>query len=268
MKVFALADPHLSLATPNKSQEKFGPQWLDHARSIGERWRAAVGEDDLVLVAGDISWAMRLENAQADLDFLAALPGTKVLIHGNHDYWWSSISKVRRALRPRMYALQHDAIRIGTVAVCGTRLWDVPGVNFPDLVDWQPQVVAQGVAATPDHGRAAQEATESEKIYRRELDRLRMALAALNQIAPPGNTDGRLRIVMTHYPPCDANLNPTEVTQLFEQAAIDHAVFGHLHSLRRGLTPPPFGYRHPTHYHLTACDYLDFTPKLIATAAM
>ena len=264
MKIFALADPHLSLATPNKSQDKFGPQWVDHARAIEQRWQEKVGEDDLVLVAGDISWAMHLENGRADLDFLGGLPGTKVLIRGNHDYWWSSLSKVRRALAPRMHALQHDAIRIGPVAICGTRLWDVPGVSFRGLIDWAP-AGAKEPAAGSDADRRAQEVAESEKIYRREVERLRLALAALDEIAPPGTGDGGLRIVMTHYPPCDASLNSTEVTELLEQHLVDHVVFGHIHNLRRDLSPQPFGCKGSTCYHLTACDYLDFTPKLIAT---
>ncbi|HET6251647.1 MAG TPA: metallophosphoesterase [Tepidisphaeraceae bacterium] len=272
MKIFALADPHLSLNTPNKSHDKFGARWADHPRKIEAGWRATVGGDDLVLVAGDISWAMKMEGAQADLDFLAGLPGTKVIIRGNHDYWWSTPAKVRRAIGPTMRAIQHDALCIGRVAICGTRLWDVPGVGFGRLIDWQvatPKVgELQEKPARPekpvrDEKAIAAKAAEDEKIYLRELERLRRSLTALEEIAPPDR--GFLRIAMLHYPPCDVAMNPTGVTKLLEEHAINHVVFGHVHNLRQDLNPAPFGERNGVHYHLTACDYLDFTPKLIAT---
>src|SRR5882672_9439245 len=103
MRVFALSDPHLSFGTPGKTMDRFGPQWVDHPAKIERAWRERVGERDLVLVPGDISWAMGLEQARPDLEFLARLPGIKILGKGNHDYWWSSISKLRHALPPGMH---------------------------------------------------------------------------------------------------------------------------------------------------------------------
>ena len=103
---------HLSLGVPDKSMDKFGPRWVGHTARLESNWRSVVGEDDLVLVPGDISWAMRLEGptgARPDLDLLGRLPGTKVLIKGNHDYWWQSVSSVRKALPEGMSPPSHGS---------------------------------------------------------------------------------------------------------------------------------------------------------------
>ncbi len=122
MRAFALSDPHLALGTPGKEMDMFGPQWVDHPTTMARSWDASVEPDDLVLVPGDISWAGNLEGAAADLAWLDARPGAKVLLKGNHEHWWHAISKVRAALPERMHALQGDAVRVGDVALCGTRL--------------------------------------------------------------------------------------------------------------------------------------------------
>lgn len=112
MRVFAIADPHLSSAHP-KPMTVFGDTWAGHPEAFFRGWRRTVADDDLVLVPGDISWAMSLEDALGDLRAIAALPGRKVLLRGNHDYWWPSVSKLRAALPEGMYALQNDALRFG-----------------------------------------------------------------------------------------------------------------------------------------------------------
>jgi predicted phosphohydrolase len=250
MRVFALADPHLSLAIPGKEQDKFGDQWRNHAAKIASGWRRRVSEDDLVLVAGDISWALRLADALCDLRFLNSLPGTKVLVKGNHDYWWKSLSQLRAALPPRMLAVQGDAVRVGPVVVCGTRLWDVPGVCFDHLIDWNPSFTS------PD---SETKVTDDVRIYQREVVRLERALADAARLRD--ETEASEIVVMTHYPPCDGELHSNELTRLLELRGIRHVVFGHLHSLRPGIRP--FGVKRGVHYHLTACDFLDFVPLRI-----
>ena len=101
MKIWALSDLHLSFDS-DKPMDIFGDGWANYAQKIEENWRKKVGENDIVLVAGDISWALKLENAKADLDFLGRLPGTKIIIKGNHELWWSiRLSwRMRTALRP------------------------------------------------------------------------------------------------------------------------------------------------------------------------
>jgi len=256
MKVFALSDPHLSFGTPGKTMDRFGPHWVGHPRRIEEAWRERVGAEDVVLVTGDVSWAMTLEQALPDLDFLGRLPGTKVLVKGNHDYWWSTISKVRRAAPPSMRALQGDALRIGDVAIGGTRLWDVPGVSFRDWIDWRP-----GADGAISAERTLADEEESRRIFEREIGRLERALAAMEEAAE----GGALRIAATHYPPCGADLSPTRATELLERHGVRHSVFGHLHSVRRDREPP-FGTRGGIRYTLAACDWIDFAPLPIAEA--
>ena len=254
-RVFALADPHLALATPGKEMDRFGPGWDNHAEHIRRHCLELVGDDDLLLLPGDLSWAMRLDAARADLDFLGALPGTKVIIRGNHDLWWQSASKVRAALPPRMHALAGDALALGDVHLCGTRLWDVPGLRFGDLIDWLPE--AEGGAPRPDP--TAEDRARSEKIHRREVGRLQRALAQLDALGG----EPRLRVVLVHYPPCSVDLEPNELTRMFETARIDHVVFGHIHNLRRDLDRPPFGERNGVHYHFCATDWLRHRPLRI-----
>lgn len=268
MKVFALSDPHLSFGTPDKKMDRFGPQWVDHAAKIERAWRERVGSGDLVIVPGDISWAMGLDGARPDLEFLGRLPGTKVLGKGNHDYWWSSISKVRGALPPGMHALQGDAVRIGDVVVGGTRLWDIPGASFRDWIDWRDD----GSAAAPTGANAGAnrpmispepgggEAAETARLWDRELGRLARALAEIERLAG----GDALRIGAVHYPPCVPELDETAATRAFEAAAIRHVVFGHLHSVRRDRPKPPFGERGGVRYHLASCDWIDFTPREVA----
>ncbi len=98
MAVWALADLHLSFGVPGKSMDLFGDKWAGHPEKIRTHWLRLIAPDDLVLLPGDISWAMHTEDAQPDLDFIAALPGTKVMIRGNHDYWWNSLNKVEKIL--------------------------------------------------------------------------------------------------------------------------------------------------------------------------
>ncbi|MGE3964572.1 MAG: metallophosphoesterase [Planctomycetota bacterium] len=255
MRIFALSDPHLALGLPGKSMDVFGPQWENHHRTIERNWIETVGDGDLVLVAGDISWAMRLPDARPDLHFLGRLPGRKVLLKGNHDFWWSSATKVRAALPPSMVAVQADAVWVDDVLVAGARLWDLPDVSFGHLIDWKP-------TSAPKPPPTEAERDQDRKIFEREWVRLEASLAHMQTLALA--REPRSRIVLTHYPPCAADLPDCAATQLFERAGVDHVVFGHLHSVRTDLDPPPFGYRSGVGYHLTACDFIGFRPKLIA----
>jgi predicted phosphohydrolase len=226
MRLFAIADPHLSRVDP-KPMDVFGQAWEGHPAAFFDGWREVVGEDDIVLVPGDISWAMRLPDALADLHDIAALPGRKVLLRGNHDYWWPSISKLRGALPEGMYAVQNDALALEGVVVAGTRGWITPGA----------------------HGFAE----EDERIYRRELDRLSLSLDAARRL------DGRYRVVMLHFPPTNVRLEPSGFTELIEAYQPDALVFGHVHSGDRILTALD-----DIAVHFVAADALGFTPRLIA----
>src|SRR5512133_332252 len=109
MQIYAIADLHLSL-TSEKPMDVFGEAWRGHAEKLERNWRERVKEDDLVLIPGDISWAMQLSAALPDLSFIGSLPGEKILLKGNHDYWWSAIGRVRAQLPAGMRAIQNDSI--------------------------------------------------------------------------------------------------------------------------------------------------------------
>ncbi len=206
----------------------FGPGWEGHPEAVFLEWQKAVQEDDLVIVAGDISWAMKLAEAMVDLNDIAQLPGTKILLRGNHDYWWPSISRLRQALPPKMHALQHDSLRIGNIAIAGTRGWDTPG--------------------------SYRFAAEDEKIYARELERLSLSFKSLQ------NQPYQYLILALHYPPFDPSGGPTGFTELIEQYQPSMVVYGHLH----GADPQ----RLPQHWngiplHFVSADMMRFRPKLI-----
>ena len=226
MRVFAIADPHLSSRDP-KPMDVFGTTWQRHPEAFFEGWQRVVGEDDLVLVPGDISWAMRLEDALPDLAAIAALPGRSVLLRGNHDYWWPSLRKLRAALPEGMHAIQHDAIRVGDVIVAGTRGWTVPGTHGSDAHD--------------------------ERIYRRELHRLRLSLDAAASLGP-----GSL-VVMLHFPPTNPRGDASEMLDLIAAAAPRALVFGHVHSDAPVHVPTLPG----TVVRFVAADALRFEPALI-----
>jgi len=251
MRIFAISDPHLSCATPGKSMDVFGDEWAGHPEVMAERWRAQVGAEDIVLVAGDISWAMRHEGARPDLELIASLPGRKVLIRGNHDYWWSSPSKLRALLPEGVSIVHHDAVTIEGVSIAGTRLWDDAELRF-GRVPLRPRTCKSTITMA-----APKPPEENEKILRRELGRLERSLATLDPAAS-------IKIAMVHYPPVGYDLGDSRAAAIIEQSEVSHCVFGHLHGLIPRKDNPLFGRRGGVEYVLTSCDYLEFTPLEIA----
>ena len=226
--VYAIGDLHLSLSVPNKAMDVFGMRWKDHTERIKEAWNCIVKDDDLVLIPGDVSWAMYLSDAIADLRYLGELPGTKLLLRGNHDYWWQSVTKVRDALPENTFALQNDVFRFGDLYVCGTRGWTAPeSSHFKENAD--------------------------RKLYERELIRLDLSLGKLNK--------GAKAIGMLHYPPFSESGEKTAFAKRFELAGVKAVVYGHLHgaSLRYAFS----GEREGIAYHCVSADGIDFVPKKI-----
>ena len=229
MRVFAIADPHLSGARP-KPMTVFGPAWAEHPEAFFEGWRRVVADDDLVLVPGDVSWAMRWEEAEVDLRSIADLPGTKVLLRGNHDYWWPSIGRLRTLLPPGMLAVQNDAVRVGDVVVGGTRGWICPGA----------------------HGFGEHD----QKVYEREVARLRLSLEAMARLG-----DG-YRVVMLHFPPTNVRGAPSGFVDALREAAPDAVVFGHVH----GDAPAPLPELPGVAVRFVAADRVGFEPVLVRGA--
>ncbi|MBR2824365.1 MAG: metallophosphoesterase [Clostridia bacterium] len=230
MNLFAIGDLHLA-GGQDKPMKIFGPQWDRHFEKISDRWKEQVSDRDTVLIPGDISWAMSLEAAQPDLQAIGALPGKKVLIRGNHDFWWGGIGKVRRALPAGMTALQQDAADLGEFVVCGTRGWMIPTEDSP----------LSGA---------------DEKIYLRELARLDLALAAAKRLEGE-----KPLVVMLHYPPLYRNCRQSGFTERMEAAGVRLCVYGHLHG--GGIAAGFSGEQGGVRYELTSCDSQDFSPRKI-----
>ncbi len=231
MRLFAIGDLHMP-GGGEKPMDVFGPQWDRHFFHISEAWRRIVREEDTVLIPGDISWAMQLEDAVPDLEAVASLPGRKILCKGNHEYWWSSVSRVRAALPENMAALQYDAMDIGPCVVCGTRGWNYPTDRNP---------------LSP----------EDEKIYRREIRRLEMALDKAETIGK-----GKSVLAMMHYPPRMAEDPETAFTRILETSGnVKAVVYGHLHgaAFAAGVSGEHRGIR----YYPVSCDGIGFCPTEI-----
>ncbi len=245
--------------------EVFGAHWLNHSQKISTSWKERVSDRDLVLIAGDISWAMRLCEAEPDLRFIASLPGRKVLCKGNHDYWWASASKVRAVLPEGMFIIQNDALLLDGVAFGGSRLWMDHAMAPLDLPERKDPVAAMPDSpGKPIKTRDREEnGEEDERIFRRELGRLEMSLGRMSP-------DAALKIALVHYPPISTDFQATRASRLLEQGGVRHCVFGHLHHLAPSFgqyslaeKTARLGERNGVEYHLTSCDYLDFIPALI-----
>lgn len=248
MNLWAIADLHLSFGISNKEMDPFGDHWHNHFEKISRNWREQIKPTDLILIAGDISWAMTPDDAKADLEWIDSLPGTKVLIRGNHDFWWTSLNKVAKILPPSIKLIQNNAISWNGVSIAGARLWDTHEYQFNAYIDYRENPKANKLltASKPD----------DEKIFTRELQRLETSLKGLDQRAA-------IKIAMTHYPPIGADLTPSRTAELLKKYHVDICIFGHLHNLKpnRDL----FGQSTMgICYILTSCDYLNFMPIKIA----
>ncbi|HYL98627.1 MAG TPA: metallophosphoesterase, partial [Blastocatellia bacterium] len=221
MRIFAIGDLHLEGGS-GKTMDRFGEKWKDHDRKIFDNWDRIGAEDDVLILAGDLTWASGLEPALPDLERVGRMKGRKVLIKGNHDYWWATKSKLKRLLDPSIELVQSDSILWNRVAIAGTRGWSCPGSEL-----FEP---------------------EDENIYLREVGRLKLALESLR---------GRERdydrlIVALHYPPTNENREPSGFTELIDSYNAEICVFGHLHgeSMESALT----GLRGKTTYRLVSAD--------------
>lgn len=233
MRLFAIGDLHMP-GGDDKPMDVFGDHWADHVAQICRNWRDLVGEDDVVLVPGDLSWAMQLRDAKPDLDMIGALPGRKLICKGNHDYWWGSLKQVRLALPEGVEAIQHTAVDLGLAVVTGTRGW-----NFPQ--------------------EGAPLSEEDERIFQRELIRLELGLKAAVKAAA-----GRPVVVMLHYPPLYESQRDTPFTALLGKYHVHTVVYGHLHgqAIHAGFNGMHEGVR----YMLVSSDSLRFEPVEIPLA--
>ena len=233
MKIFAIGDLHLSFnENIDKPMDKFGSGWENHTARLEQAWRNKVSDEDTVLIPGDISWALKIEEAMEDFEWIHNLPGTKIISKGNHDLWWSRI-KYLNSLYDDMVFLQNECYPIDEcgIAAVASRAWPYPGSD-----------------EYTDH---------DEKIYARELQRLKMGLDAAVKSCP----DYRI-IACLHYPPSGPDGRSTEFTDMLEEYGVWKCIYGHLHGMpafERGIKGEVRG----VEYSLVSLDYIGADPKLI-----
>lgn len=254
MKVFAIGDLHLSGNPPTKPMDIFGPHWNDHWARIKEHWNANVSDEDIVFLVGDMSWALRLEEAACDLQEIASLPGKKYMIRGNHDYWWASANK--------MHNLMGDAITF------------IQGHGTAELIQTEegPRLIAFGGTRAylcPGDSHFSPETDQS--IYDREVMRTEAALQEMDKATAYLSSTSDLsidienipvtKLLLLHYPPFNESNAPSGFTDLLEQYKVDICIFGHLHDqISFNRIPKEFS---TTKLELVSADYLDFKLKQI-----
>ena len=227
MSLVAIADPHLSFTTSTPMDVVAG--WADYTARLEKNWRELVGPEDTVVIAGDISWGMDLREAAADFAFLDRLPGRKILMKGNHDYWWTTRKKMDAFLRERelstLHILHNDAYTAGDVAVCGSRGWFF------------------------DAGDAA-----DQKVLLREAGRLRASIQAAKKT-------GLEPVAFLHYPPVCGGQVCEEIFSVLREEGIRRCYYGHLHG--PGIRYAFQGAKDGVRLKLISCDALAFCPLLV-----
>lgn len=227
MSLFAIADTHLSLGT-DKPMDIF-KGWSGYVDRLKENWEASVTDSDTVVIAGDISWGMSLEGAIEDFRFIDSLSGKKIILKGNHDYWWTTRKKMETFLSENgmktISFLHNNTITVGNLAVCGSRGW------FFDA-----------------------EESADNKVLLREAGRLRTSInLALETGLEP--------IVFLHYPPVTQNMVCEEIYNVLLETGVKRCYYGHLHgpSMTRSIN----SVRDGIEFALISCDFLAFAPKLV-----
>lgn len=225
MSLFAIADTHLSLGT-NKPMDSFSG-WNDYVERLGNNWNSIVKEEDTVVIAGDISWAMNFDELYEDFSFLNDLNGKKIIVKGNHDYWWNTLSKMNKFIEENNFdsinILQNNSYDVEGISVCGSRGWMFESSDEHD-----------------------------EKILSREVGRIKMSLdSAVNEN----------RILFLHYPPITTNSSCNEILDTLKDYGIKKCFYGHLHGM---ATKYAFeGEYDGIDFKLISADRLSFVPKLI-----
>lgn len=224
MKLYAISDLHLAKSN-KKPMDIFGDKWKNHEQRICKNWSSTINDEDIVLIPGDLSWAMNLDDAYIDLYDVMTLPGRKVFIRGNHDFWWNGIGKVRSKFScfKNVYFLQNDSITIDGISFAGSRGW-----LCPQSSEFKKE--------------------KDEPIYERELYRMELSISRMQNDIP--------KVVLMHYPPFTEE--KSGFTELFEKYGINNVVYGHLHgcSVAGGF----IGEHNGVYYNLCSADAIGFHP--------
>lgn len=224
--IYGIGDLHLD-HTKDKSMDIFGENWIDHEEKIFDNWKANIKEDDLILLPGDISWALKPDEAYEDLRRIDEMPGIKIMIKGNHDYWWQSLNKIRNFNFKSIVFLQNDGYKYNDIGIFGTRGWnprDTDGFTEQD-----------------------------EKVFLRELNRLELSLNYIEDVDK--------KIVILHYPPFNIDSSPNEFVDLMFKYNVDICLYGHLHA--EGHKYIIEGNINNIEFYCVSSDYIDFKLKKI-----
>lgn len=229
MALFAISDLHLPLGV-DKPMDIFGKNWENYVERLREKWQSVVSEEDTVVMPGDFSWATYIDESKADFDFLCKLPGKKIILKGNHDYWWTTMNKLKEFVADNGYDnvffLQNNSYEYGDISICGTRGWQTP----------QPSLSG-----------------EDKKIYDREVLRLELSIKTAKN---PDNI-----IVFTHFPPILKDYRENSMVEMLNKYNIKECIFGHIHS--QGIKNVIEGDVQGINYRLVSCDYREFMPVKI-----
>lgn len=239
MHIYGISDLHLAISVPEKSMELFGESWTDYMQRIQRNWNQICSSEDVIIVPGDISWAMHLSQMKADFDYLKGLAGTKVLLKGNHDYWWETKSKLntyKSAYQAeQIHFLHNDCYLINHTAICGTRGWTLPGDKKYTL--------------------------EDERVYTRELGRLTLSLKEAVQHEPEHI------IAAFHYPPFSLlGEEESEFLELLKLYGVKQCIFGHVHNANKRFAlwqqrTETISEKTGIAMSIVSADFLDFSPK-------
>ncbi len=244
MRIYAISDLHLSAGT-EKPMDIFGSHWVGHYDAIRKFWQENIRPEDYVLHCGDFCWAMKLCEAEEELRRFAELPGKKVMIRGNHDLWWTSLAKMKEKTDESIIFIQNSSMVIDddekqkSIILCGTRGWAVPGSNDYTAHD--------------------------EKIYRREILRLRMSLDSAKKLSSECRYPDQEFYVMLHYPPIPmygaAFENRTELNDVLCEYGVNKVIFGHVHKPQQ-VKSARFE-KYGIEYILSSCDMIDNYPVTV-----
>ncbi len=237
MSIFAMADLHLSLSV-NKPMDIFGQRWQNYVDKIKKNWCAIVNDDDTVIIPGDISWAIDLDEAKADFEFIESLPGKKLIGKGNHDYWWSTMSKNRKFLDDNGFKtidfLFNNAYEVEDYIICGTRGWYIDEKLQNTKTD-----------------------AEYPKIVAREASRLKLSLDEALKLKGDNN---KQILVFLHFPPVYNSFICDEIVDVLLQYNIKNCYFGHIHGTYN--IPKVVNYK-GIDFCLISADYLNFIPMIV-----
>ncbi len=240
MSLYVISDLHLSTnETTNKSMEKFGTKWKDYHKKLEKNFKAIINDDDTVIIPGDISWAMTLDEAKDDFIFLNSLPGTKIIGKGNHDFWWSTASKINKFFEENgittIKLLHNNAYLLENCIICGSRGW---------FYDEKQQKTVGDV--------------DYEKIVAREAQRLEISL---NEAMKLRESDPKLPVlVFLHFPPVYLECTCDKILNVLKRYGIKECYYGHIHN--NYSIPRQFEYE-GIRFTMVAADYLNFAPMPI-----